>query len=221
MLSTPPSAFPPGPTADAYLLEGIDVSVWQGRIDWQRVAAAGKRFAWIRASVGTKPDERFVENWAGALAAGVQRGAYHYLDRHSSGAEQAGAFLATYPGAGELPTVLDLEEAGRGESPAALVARALDWLRAVEAATGSKPWVYTMPSFALSRLRCPEAVELGGYGLWVAHWDVAVPSVPEPWRDWSCWQTRSRGTVDGITGRVDLNVLRPEALGLAEGAGSG
>src|SRR3972149_3739370 len=94
--------------------EGIDVSRWQGTIDWPSVKAAGKVFAFIRASMGaTGIDERFTANWQGGRAAGLLVGAYHYLPKEALGAAQADQFIAQLrqqgAGYGDLPPVVDVE----------------------------------------------------------------------------------------------------------------
>lgn len=187
------------------MLEGIDVSSWQGAIDWSEVADAGKTFAWIRASTGFARDERFAANWAGALyLGGMQRGAYHVLSARSSAEEQAAAFLRVYPGAGELPPALDLERWPDGAAPSAV--EALRWLDIVTREIGSRPMVYCSPAFAEERLFADHPA-LGLLDLWVAHHGVTAPRVPAPWTGWRAWQTGA-GRVDGITGPVDIDVMR-------------
>lgn len=128
------------------LLEGIDVSSWQGEIDWSRVAGSGKVFAWIRASFGTTSDEHFAANWSGAMyLAGMSRGAYHFMT-NAVPAAQAYAFLRSYPGAGELPPVLDLERGLNGSAPDP--AAALEWIEIVREELGVQPMVYCSPAFA-------------------------------------------------------------------------
>lgn len=203
------------------LLHGVDVSYVQPHVDWPAVAASGMSFAYLKTSQ-RKADPLFASHWNGARAAGLKVGCYHYLDRGVPVAEQVELFLETYRGVdgwADLPPTLDVEDAGRGEMPAALVARVLAWLRAVEEGLGTRPLIYTFPAFALSRLRCPEAVELAVYPLWVAHWDVAAPTVPAPWTRHAVWQHSAKGSVDGIRGHVDIDVMRADALGLAAKSG--
>ena len=72
------------------MLEGIDVSAYQGAIDWRAVARAGKKFAFIRVSDGAAyTDPRFASNWAGARAAGLTRGAYQFFRPTESPLAQA------------------------------------------------------------------------------------------------------------------------------------
>src|SRR5690606_5867024 len=82
----------------AYPVHGIDISKWQGDIDWHAVRASGVAFAFIKATEGADhADERFAENWAAARRAGVPRGAYHYYYFCRTAQEQARWFAATVP----------------------------------------------------------------------------------------------------------------------------
>lgn len=185
-------------------LKGIDVSAHQGSIAWPVVAEhGGVVFAWIKATEGaTHTDERFVENWGGALFGEVKRGAYHFLKASISARLQAERFLRVYPGGGELPPVLDFEP-----DPASFVphaALAMEWLEIVAHDTGVQPMVYCSPSVAEAHLLDPSIV---AFDLWIAHYGVLRPRVPKPWADWRAWQT-GVGRVPGIRGPVDLDVMR-------------
>ncbi len=97
--------------AQARPIQGIDVSKFQGKIDWASVRSGGTRFAFIKATEGGNlVDERFVENWDGAKQAGVSRGAYHFMFWCRPADEQAAWFKRTVPNDPDaLPPVLDLE----------------------------------------------------------------------------------------------------------------
>ncbi len=186
-------------------IRGIDVSRWQGRIDWNAVAASGIRFMYAKATEGaTVVDDLFAEYWAGALYAGLERGAYHFLTTSTPAEAQAAAFLRTYPGGGELPPALDLERGANGLEPDA--ASALAWLRVVGAELGTKPLVYCSPGYAISQLQGrKEAAEIGEHALWVAHYGVRSPALRAPWTRYAIWQ-HGTTTVPGIAGPVDANV---------------
>lgn len=209
-LSISPTSLTPEniPRADGLLL-GVDVSHWQGRVDWASAAASGRcEFAYAKATEGVSGvDRSFADNWAGTLAAGVPRGAYHFMVADCSAGLQAEHFLRTYPGDGELPPVLDLEWGAGGRRPSA--ASAIEWLRVVWEGLGVRPVVYTSPAFAAQELVGPEGVEIArDHGLWVAHYGVESPTLPMHWSDWRIWQ-RGTGTVPGVRGRVDVNVMKP------------
>lgn len=184
-------------------LKGIDVSAHQGAISWLQVAEHGAvSFAWIKATEGaTHTDARFAENWGGSLFAGVKRGAYHFLRASSSARLQAERFLRVYPGDGELPPVLDFEPDPNGIVPAA--GCALEWMRIVEREIGLLPMIYCSPSVADEHL----GHEFCVHDLWIAHYGVVRPRVPLFWGEWRAWQT-GVGSVAGVRGPVDLNVMR-------------
>src|SRR5205807_9524706 len=96
------------------LIEGIDVSSNQGEVDWGTVARAGKAFGFARATIGGHQcDPQFVANWQRMSDAGILRGAYHFFWPLTPWQDQAANFIRTVGAlnAGDLPPVLDLEEA--------------------------------------------------------------------------------------------------------------
>jgi GH25 family lysozyme M1 (1,4-beta-N-acetylmuramidase) len=221
VLATPPTveARPkpkptPSPIPTPDVVTGIDVSYHQGAIDWTRVAGAGKRFAFIRASAGTLTgDTMYGANRAGARGAGLTVGSYHYANPDGAlndAANEASWFLrnATID-AGDLLPVLDLEVAN-GLGSAALIAWAQTWLSQVTAATGVRPIIYTNSGFWTSSMADTDWFARNGYPvLWIAHWTTAAtPNVPAAdWggNGWRFWQHSSTGSVPGITGAVDLD----------------
>jgi lysozyme len=85
-----------------YEVKGVDVSHYQGEIDWLALRKSGVRFAYIKATEGASlRDPRFAENWQRSHDAGIARGAYHYFLLCKSGAEQAANFIATIPWAAQ------------------------------------------------------------------------------------------------------------------------
>src|SRR5277367_2557924 len=120
-------------------IAGIDVSHYNGTIDWA-AAARNASFAFIKATEGVHmPDPRFRANWQGAKDAGILRGAYHFFSPKEDGASQADYFLKSIDLAvGDLPPVLDLETAG-AENPRHVAGEAACWVSAVQAATGRAP----------------------------------------------------------------------------------
>ncbi len=211
-------AFPLPPAPD--FATGIDVSHYQGppshpRIEWPLVARAGHAFAICKLSQGSGfVDPHAARNLREARAAGLRVGVYHYLDRRVDALEQAAHFAAAYAPVrdpGDLRPWLDLEEgAGGGQG-----ARALVWLRAVEAALGVRPGVYTSPAFA-AETGLGAHLELAGYPLWVAHWGVDRPMRCPPWQAdaWTVWQTEGdTGRCPGVVGACDLNRAKASLLG--------
>lgn len=102
---------PNEPSRSQYPVRGVDVSAWQGEIDWEVLAGQGLRFAFLKATEGSSfTDARFAQNWPAALAAGLAAGAYHFFSYDSPGEAQAEHFIATVPTeADALPPVIDLE----------------------------------------------------------------------------------------------------------------
>lgn len=205
------------PAAATAPLHGIDVSGWQGGVDWGAVRRSGRLFAFAKATEGqTFVDKTFLNNRLGMAGAGmVLRGYYHFArpDRNSAVAE-ADHFLRTVGtfGPGEVP-VLDLEVA-----PGAGVGDwAAEWLALVERGTGRTPILYSYQSYLYS---VPTA-RLTGYPLWIAAWgnnDGRIPASPpksDRWARWTFWQYTSNATVPGVVGRVDDSVFAGSPAELA------
>jgi lysozyme len=190
----------PGPCSNGPT--GIDVSEFNGPIDWPAVADAGFRFAFAKASEGlTIADARFTENWAGMRASGLARGAYHYFHPRDDGADQADAFLSLVEGfeAGDLPPVLDWETLD-DVTPQTALASAEAFLAEVENRSGRATMIYTYRAFWDS-IRDPS--ELGSNMLWLASDRLSCPVAPPPWSTWLFWQYAADGIAPGVSGPVD------------------
>lgn len=189
-------------------VQGIDVSYWQGNVDWEKIEAAGIRFAYIKATEGAdRLDPRFVANWRGAKKAGVARGAYHVMYWCSAASEQASWFTAHVPGDGDtLPPVLDLEWNGHSKTcphhiaRKAAIAKIRVMLAAMEAHTGKRPIIYTDPKFHKDVLEG----EFTDYQFWLRS-VAAKPNAKYRGRDWTFWQFTTTGRVPGVQGAVDRN----------------
>ena len=211
---TPTGTPSPTPTPAPNLTEGIDVSHWQGTIDWARVRAAGKRFTYIKSSENTSfVDSKYASNRAGAKAAGLLVGAYHFAQPGTGAGDavaEADHFVDTAKiQSGDLIPVLDLEVTN-GMGTTALQAWTKAFLTRVYERTGVRAGIYVSPSFWSGKMGNSSWFAANGYKvLWVAHWTTASsPSVPSGnWggHGWTFWQYTSSGTVPGISGRVDLN----------------
>ena len=184
-----------------HALKGIDVSHYQGAIDWPAVARDHVAFAYIKASEGVESrDARFVRNWRGAERAGIRVGAYHYFVFCRPARAQAYNFLAATPRrAGALPPAVDLETSRRCHVTGPEVRRALDtYLAIVEAHERDHAVLYVTPQFYRAYHRyLPER----------PMWRRSMTS--RPGASWALWQYRSRGRVDGIRTFVDLNLASP------------
>jgi GH25 family lysozyme M1 (1,4-beta-N-acetylmuramidase) len=204
------------PAGAATYASGVDVSHYQGLINWTQVAAKSYRFTFQKATEGTTlVDATYPVNRAGAEGMGLRFGGYHFGRPGGTGAAsivasaiaQADHFVTVaQPQPGELPPVLDLEATG-GLGPGALAQWAQAWLDEVKARTGVSGFVYASPNFWKDRLGNTSSFALGGYRLWVAHWTKnGSPLVPaENWGGlgWTFWQWTDCASVPGFLNCVD------------------
>lgn len=203
----PVTGLAPAPLEAATSLDpiaGIDVSMWQGSIDWQLVKESGIRFVIIKATEGvTYVDPSFIANWDGAKEAGLLVSTYHILWPQLSAAKQAKHFLNTMgERKADFPLALDVELKGAGGNIGATVEEVL---LALEAGEGRKPIIYTAQSFWADNVGW--APGWWEYPLWVADYDASSPAMPAGWDTYSVWQYSNTGKVPGIHGNVDLNVF--------------
>jgi lysozyme len=201
----------PGRTPVAYPVHGIDVSRWQGVIDWPTARAHGVNFAFIKATEGgDHADPAFLQNWYGAAAAGVPRAAYHFYYFCRSGAEQAAWFIANVPRErGALPPILDLEWNGESvtcphrPAPATVRAEAATFLNIVGKHFDQQPIVYTTVDFWHDN----ELWRVAGMQPWLRavtrHPAEAYPDASS----WAFWQYSGTGQIPGIPEKVDLNAF--------------
>lgn len=189
-------------------VRGIDVSYYQGTVDWDAVAATDVRFAVVRLSDGTGTrDSQFVRNWQESRRAGLIRGFYQYFRASAGGAAQAALArerLAEAGGAAadDLPPTLDIETLD-GQSVATVIAEAEVWMAAMREATGKEPIVYTGAYFWDDN-RFPDTFR--NQPLWTANYTTnPCPWTSDSWDRWTFWQYSDSGTVPGISGPVDLD----------------
>ncbi|WP_176955703.1 glycoside hydrolase family 25 protein [Sinosporangium album] len=176
------------------LLHGVDVSNWQGAVDWGAHAAAGVSFAFAKASEGTTYVDRwFGRNWRGMRANRILCGAYHFGRPAGDPVDQARHFLRVLRAAGGLRrgdlVALDLETSD--DQPPEKVSRfALQWCAYIERRCRMRPMIYTFHTFA----RRGHCEGLGRYPLWIAGpgRPRGRPLVPGPWRDWTIHQYAQR-----------------------------
>jgi len=191
------------PRAEAQL-HGIDVSNYQGTVNWVSVKNAGNSFAFAKATEGTTyTDPSFARNWYYMQQAGIVRGAYHYGRPGSDPVAQA-KFFVTQVGnrSGALQLVLDLETTD-GRTPAQVWAWTQSFMAEIQTLTGKPGIIYTGYYFwrdsvgnPTNNLNCP---------LWIAAYGVSSPMVPPAWSTWTFWQYSDTGSVPGVSGAVDLD----------------
>ncbi|WBU55906.1 glycoside hydrolase family 25 protein [Paracoccus sediminicola] len=189
-------------------VHGIDISRWQGDINWGQVRGSGVSFAFIKATEGgDHSDPNFQRYWREAAAARIPRGAYHYYYFCRSGAEQARWFIRNVPReAGSLPPVLDIEWTNSRTCPrrpgsAEILREANVFLSILQQHYGQRPVVYTTVDFYR---------ETGIGRLNAEFWLRSVADHPRniyPGQNWTFWQYSGTGSVPGIRGDADLNAF--------------
>ena len=207
--------------ADSETVLGVDVSFYQGTVDWAQIGAAGFAFAFARVSDGlVHADPRFKSNWAGIHAAGLTRGAYQYFEPGEDAAAQADLVVENVGvlGASELPAVIDVEDAD-GAIPGRPSPRPYGYrVDRVTTGTGKPPLIYTAKYFWNADVGTTELVDAP---LWVAEYGVTCPDLPDGWGAWQFWQFGYRSNVAGVSGDIDVDRFNgsTEALrAFAEGA---
>jgi len=187
-------------------LDGVDVSKFQGEIDWQAVKASGVVFAFARALEGvTVHDATFAANWRAMKEAGILRGAYDFYVAGDSPAEQVKTFTSLVSlEPGDLVPMVDIEAGSIGRSaPVDLIAGFHQYLDLMTTHYGAKPIIYTDSSFWNEHMDD----SFGDYPLWIAEYGVESPNLPTGWSTWVLWQHSATGQVPGIVGDVDLDVF--------------
>lgn len=196
-------------------LAGIDVSRWQGPIDYTKVKAAGMSFVVAKATEGIGYlDSAWTTNRSQAQSAGLAVTGYHFARPDLNPTDPVGeadwfvSQLGLSPGM--LVPALDIERAG-SMTVAARQAWVEAWLAEVYAKTGARPMIYTSPAFWKTYLGDTRQFADEGYTvLWIAHWFVNSPTTPASnWggKGWTFWQYDDCGTVPGIGGCVDMDLF--------------
>lgn len=184
---------------------GMDVSSYQGTIDWAAVKAQGLvEFAYTKATEGIAlHDDQFERNYAVAIERGIPVGAYHFFRPAHSGLVQAEFFLQTLlkVGAkGHLAPMVDAELLD-DVSPDEFISELAYFTKTVESAIGRRMVLYTGYAFWNDQIRSDA---FSGHPLWVAAYnDDAAPPVPTGWSAAALWQHTDSLAVDGIDGPVD------------------
>ncbi len=192
-----------------FAVHGVDVSRWQGDIDWVKLRTQGANFAYIKATDGGDHlDPMFKENWRGAHAAGLKRGAYHFFYWCRSAADQAEWFIRNVPKVeGALPPVIDVEwnhlsNCKKRPSRDVVLEKMRVFMDRLERHYGQRPVIYTAPDFYRDNLRNA----FPDHPFWLRS-VAAHPSKIYPGRKWVFWQYSGSGLSHGVKGRIDLNVF--------------
>ena len=188
---------------------GIDVSKYQGEVDWERVAGEGIQFAFARAVEDKFPadgaDHTFADNFEGMRAAGILRGAYHFFRPRRDAAAQAKLFVSIVGGLkpGDLPPVIDFEHDGSSKelnllpvSPKVIVEGMARWIDIVEDALNRRVIIYTSAEYWI--LAAGNSKRFRDHPLWIAHWKADRPMVPTAFDSFIIHQYDVELTVPGV-----------------------
>lgn len=185
---------------------GMDVSGYQGNVNWAAAKSNGARFVYIKATEGTTyRNPSFSSQYGGSYSHGIIRGAYHFaLPNVSSGATQANYFVNHGGGWSNdgktLPPAVDLEwnpygASCYGKSQAGMVAWIRDFVNTVHARTGRWPTIYTSTSWW--SLCTGNNGSFGADPLWIARYAASVGTLPHGWSFHTIWQNADHGVFPG------------------------
>ena len=198
------------PSRSIYPVRGVDVSAYQGEIDWETLADEDIRFAFLKATEGsTFVDKRFSHNWKRAHKTGLRVGAYHFLSFDSPGTTQAENYINVVSQTEDmLPPVVDLELYGeyvKAPPSQELADKILgDFLVALEQQYGLRPIIYA--THKTYDLYLKDGYR--NYDIWIRN--VLFYPYLSDGRQWNFWQYSNRGRLDGYNGVerfIDLNVF--------------
>lgn len=185
---------------------GIDISQYQGTIDWENLEAIEEqfelKFVIVRATAGSnKLDTKFKKNWKNLTASMYIQGAYHYYRPDENSTDQANNFIKNVKlRKGHLPPILDIEKMPKGQSMDKLKEGLQNWLTIVEKHYGVKPIIYTGEKYYEDFLQ----EDFPGYQFWIANYN--------PWKEkiedeYLMWQFTEKAQLHGIDELVDVNVF--------------
>lgn len=183
---------------------GIDVSKYQGKINWTKVAADSKiQFVYVKASEGaTRVDSRYSENFKGAKSAGIKVGSYHYFIGRKSAKEQFDNFRRNVSKRDQdLIPMVDVEEAGNKLIGRKQLQQNLsEFMQLVKDEYGCYPLLYSQLGFYNEKL----APEFNRYFIFMARYSTKEPRLKGGGK-YNIWQYTEKGHVKGISGTVDLD----------------
>jgi lysozyme len=195
---------------DTYSIHGIDISRYQPDVDWTTLKAINVdkdtvafQFVFIKATEGIFwEDPTFDDNWDDALKNNVARGAYHYFKPNSNALLQAKNFISSVKlKKGDLPPVLDIEEAGK-KNKKELVNALKIYITTIEKKYGVKPIIYSNINFIENYL----ADDFKNYKFWVAHYYVKDLKISDE-IDWVFWQYHDKAHLINSASGYDVNVF--------------
>ncbi len=197
-----------GGSPKRYPVHGVDVSKYQGDINWRTLKTRGVSFAFIKATEGgDHVDDQFTNYWRGTKRAGIPRGAYHFYYFCTPAHKQATWFINHVPrDSTALPPVLDAEWNHRSKTckkrppPHRVRSEFKIFLKLLERHYGKKPIIYTSPDFYEDNLKGA----FGNHTMWLRS-VTAHPARKYGRRQWKFWQYTGTGQTAGVKGNIDLN----------------
>ena len=208
ILITPVYAF--GPSTEQ-IYEGIDVSGWQGNIDYEEVKNSGIEIVYMKSSEGSNfVDPYFNENYTNAKANGLKVGFYHYVDARSKqeAIDEARFFVSVISGkTPDCKLAIDFESFGNLNVEEINVI-ILTFIETVERLSGKEIVIYS-DTFNATQIFNEELTK---YPLWVAQYEVEEPTLNGKWDSWVGWQYTDVGEVDGVNAYVDRDKFTQDIL---------
>ena len=194
-----------------YLL-GVDVSHWQGVMDWRKAKDAGVQFAFIKATEGVDyVDYQLKNNVAGCQYVDMPFAIYHFWRPLTSPLLQYNNIIKAWEYANKPPIVLDVEDTA-GLTPKQNMETLVLLIQLLVDKTGKLPTIYTSNEKWKRVDPYPRWKELP---LWVANYKVSVPLLPRDWKSWYVWQYTSEGNGAWYGAKskvIDLNIVKPAYL---------
>lgn len=194
---------------------GIDISEYQDKIDWEKIKELEGgypiEFVFVRATVGCdRKDYKFKKYWKKAKEKKFICGAYHYYRPNENSVAQANNFIDNVTLAeGDFPPVLDIEKLPKEQSIERLKIGLKRWLAIVEKHYGVKPIIYSSESYYIDFLRD----DFEEYPFWIANYSAFYEDIDD---EWSIWQISENAKVEGIKGRVDVNIYNGTSIDLKQ-----
>ena len=192
--------------ANASKVVGIDVSHYQGKINWSNVEFVNEKypieFVFIRATQGNdKKDSQFDKNWNECKRYNIIRGAYHYYRPNENSLEQAQNFIKNVKlTKGDLPPVLDIEKLPKEQSIDNLKIGLKRFLDKIEEHYEVRPIIYTGEKYYEDFLKD----EFSDYTFWIANYNFIEAEINA---DYLIWQFTEQAKIKGIKEKVDVNIF--------------
>mgnify|MGYP000636148212 CR=1 FL=1 len=191
---------------------GVDISKYQGEVDFKQLKAAGITYIFVKASEGnTYQDPTFARNFTQAKQAGLIVSAYHFYETNDAPNSQLENFTQLVKlSPGDLPPVVDIEKLHM-QDDMMLMGNLQLYLNGLEQHDGVKPIIYTGLNFANQHV-----TEFSQYPLWIAEYGRTQPTLPIGWSSWTFWQWSQSHTLTGIEGQVDADRFNGDAVNFAK-----